>query len=91
MATKDRRREMRLKTEDDDLLTEAAGILGITVSEFLLDRALSDAARVVDAHRRIALSEEDFSIFLDALDRPVGPPEELVAQMKKTRTLKRVD
>ena len=51
MATKDRRREVRLASSDDELLTEAAGILGVTVSEFLLERALSDAAAPRGARR----------------------------------------
>ncbi len=91
MATKDRRREVRLASSDDELLTEAAGILGVTVSEFLLERALSDAADIVDAHRSVILSEEDLTKFLAALDAPVGPPEELVGQMRRARSLKRVD
>ena len=91
MTAKNKRREVRISSEDDDLLSEAAGLLGISVSEFLLDRAISDAANVVDAHRRISLSEESIARFLTALDSPVGPPEELVAQMRRARTLKRVD
>lgn len=43
MATKDHRQELRLSSNDDALITEAAGLLGLPVSEFLLGQAVSDA------------------------------------------------
>jgi uncharacterized protein (DUF1778 family) len=91
MTTKDKRREVRISADDDDLLAEAAGLAGASVSEFLLDRALSDAADLVEAHRTIRLADEDHDRFLAALDGPVRPPEELIAQARHARRLKRVD
>ena len=91
MTTKDKRREVRIAADDDDLLAEAAGLAGVSVSEFLLDRALSDAADLVDAHRTIRLANEDHDRFLAALDGPVRPPEELIAQARQAGRLKRVD
>jgi uncharacterized protein (DUF1778 family) len=91
MTTKDKRREIRISANDDDLLAEAAGLAGVSVSEFLLDRALSDAADLVEAHRTIRLADEDHDRFLDALDGPVRPPEELMAQARQARRLKRAD
>ena len=57
MPTKDHRRELRLSSTDDDLITEAAGLLGLSVSEFLLGRAVADAEAIVDAHRSLRLDE----------------------------------
>ena len=91
MTTKDKRREVRISADDDDLLAEAAGLAGVSVSEFLLDRALSDAADLVDAHRTIRLADEEHDRFLAALDGPVRAPEELIAQARQARRLKRVD
>jgi uncharacterized protein (DUF1778 family) len=91
MTTKDKRREVRISADDDDLLAEAAGLAGVSVSEFLLDRALSDAADLVEAHRTIRLADEDHDRFLAALDGPVRPPAELIAQARRSRRLKRVD
>jgi len=91
MTTKDKRREVRISADDDDLLAEAAGLAGVSVSEFLLDRALSDAADLVDAHRTIRLADEDHDRFLAALDEPVRSLEELIAQARQARRLKRVD
>jgi uncharacterized protein (DUF1778 family) len=91
MTTKDRRREVRISASDDNLLVEAAGLTGVSVSDFLLDRAISDAASMVEAHHTIRLSAESYEVFLAALDAPVDPPEALVEQSRRARQLKRVD
>lgn len=91
MTVKGKRREVRISAEDDDLLAEAAGLAGVSVSEFLLDRAISDAASMVDAHRTIRLADDDHERFIKALDGPVRPPKELAAQARRARRLKRAD
>ena len=91
MVVKDRRREVRISASDDDLLAEAASLAGVPVSEFLLERALSDAAALVQAHRTILLSEDKYRAFLKALDSPPRPPKALVAQARRARRLKRAD
>lgn len=91
MRTKDKRREMRLSAIEDDLLVEAAGLAGVTVTEFLLDRAISDAAAIVEAHHAIRMNEGDYRAFLAVLDEPSPPPAALVAQARKARPVKRVD
>ena len=91
MAAKDHRRELRLSSSDDDLITEAAGLLGVSVSEFLLDRAVADAEAVVDAHRTVRLQQEGYDRFLAALDGPAKPRHRLVEEIRKSRTLKHGD
>ena len=89
MTVKGKRREVRISASDDDLLAEAAGLAGVSVSEFVLDRALSDAAALVEAHRTILLTNDRYWAFFAALDTPVQPPEGLVAQSRRARRLKR--
>ena len=91
MTVKDKRREVRISSADDELLVEAAGLLGVSVSEFVLDRARIDAAAIVEAHRSIELADAAFDAFLAALDAPVRPPEALVEQARKARRLTRAD
>jgi uncharacterized protein (DUF1778 family) len=91
MATKDHRRELRLSSTDDDLITEAAGLLGLSVSEFLLGRAVADAEAIVGAHRSVRLQRDSFGRFLAALDAPPKPVTELVDQIRKSRALKHAD
>jgi uncharacterized protein (DUF1778 family) len=88
MSTKDHRRELRLSSSDDDLITEAAGLLGMTVSEFLLGRAVADAETIVDAHRSVRLQRASYDRFLAALDAPPKPVSKLVEQIRKSRALK---
>jgi len=91
MPTKDHRRELRLSSSDDDLITEAAGLLGVSVSEFLLDRAVADAEAIVEAHRTVRLHEQAYERFIAALDAPAQPLGDLVAQFRRSRPLKHVD
>jgi uncharacterized protein (DUF1778 family) len=88
MPTKDHRRELRLSSTDDNLITEAAGLLGMTVSEFLLGRAVADAEAIVDAHQSVRLQRDSYDRFLAALDAPPKPVSKLVDQIRKGRALK---
>ncbi|MGI8751816.1 MAG: DUF1778 domain-containing protein [Acidimicrobiales bacterium] len=89
MALKDRRREVRLSRHDEDLIVEAAGISGLSVTEFLLDRALPDAEQIVRNHRVIELNEAAYARFLEALDEPPVRPSGLMEQARKARRIKR--
>lgn len=91
MAVKNHRRELRLSSNDDDLITEAAGLLGVSVSEFLLDRAVADAEAVVGAHRTVRLQEEAYDrSSLPWMRRPSSSTG-LLEQIQKSRTLKHTD
>lgn len=87
MALKDRRREVRLSGNDEDLIVEAAGISGLSVTEFLLDRALPDAEQIVRNHRTIELNEAAYAKFLEALDEPPARPAQLLDQASKARRI----
>jgi uncharacterized protein (DUF1778 family) len=88
---KDKRRELRITSHDDDLIIEAAGLLGVSVSEFLIGRAVADAEEVVEAHRSIRLPPDAFQRFLTVLDEPTRTPQELLKQIKVSRPIKHVD
>lgn len=90
-TTKDRRREFRLATDDDDLLIEASALSGMTVTEFVLVRVLPDAQAIVEAHREVALSQSAHQRFLAALDAPMARNEALAAQARLARRLELVD
>jgi uncharacterized protein (DUF1778 family) len=88
---KDRRRELRLTTKDDDLLIEAAGLQGVSVTEFMLNTAVADAENIVAAHHTIELGAQTYKDFLAALDGPALAPPELVSQFRKANQLKHRD
>ena len=87
---KDRRRELRLSSREDDVIVEAAGLLGVSVFEFLFDRAVGDAEETVAAHRSIELEADAYRRFLAILDGPPAPAKELIKQVRKARSLKHV-
>ncbi|MGB9113662.1 MAG: DUF1778 domain-containing protein [Acidimicrobiales bacterium] len=89
MTTKDRRREMRLSGTEDDLIAEAAGLAGVSVSEFVLNSAVEDAERLVNAHRTITFtSPEARSRFAAALDAPFIPNKTFQEQVRRARRYK---
>ena len=91
MAPKDRRREVRLSAKDEDLIVEAASLVGVAVTELLVDRALFAAERIVDEHHTIQLGETAYARFLEALDQPVSVPPELLEQAARAARLMHVE
>lgn len=65
--------------------TEAAGLVGLTVNEFLVERALGDALSIVDAHHSIRLQADAYERFLVALDGPPLPADGLVDQIRASQ------
>lgn len=90
MAVKDRRREIRISASDDELLAEAAALAGVSISEFILERALSDAAALVEEHRTIHLSDTAYASFVEILDAPLHPPENLAEPARRARPFRRI-
>ena len=86
MKTKDRRREFRLSAEDEQLISEAAALSGMSFTGFVLDEAVGRAREIVEAHRTITLPADAYQRFLDALD---APPERNPALVELARRAKR--
>lgn len=78
---KTRRIEVRLSDEERELNAAAASVLGESLSDFFRRAAQTRAHEVLADQRAIALSKQEATRFLDALDRPdmgtVGRLEEL--------------
>lgn len=88
---KTKRRELRISSSDDDLLVEASGLLGVSVSEFLLSTALPEAERLVNENRTIVLREDAYKRFLANLDAPPKVAQRLAAVARRARVLSHVD
>ena len=89
---KDKRREVRLGAREDGLLVEAAGLAGVSVTDFLVDPAIERAEELVTDHRRIVLDEDAHARFLAALDAPFDEARAALAdEVKRARPLKHVD
>jgi uncharacterized protein (DUF1778 family) len=90
VKTKDRRREFRLSAEDDQLISEAAALSGVSFTGFVLDEALARAREIVDAHRTITLPEDAYRRFLEALDAPPERNPALVELAERATRFRRM-
>ena len=88
MTIKDKRREIRLAREEDNLIVEASSLIGVSVSDFLLERAIADAEEIVRVHHTVSLPSDAHAKFMAALDAETNVNEALRAQARKARSLK---
>ena len=56
-----------------DTLQEAAGLVGATLNQFVVQAALNEAQRVIERERVIRLSAGDTAFLVALLDNPPGP------------------
>jgi uncharacterized protein (DUF1778 family) len=61
---KDARIELRLKPQDKNILEQAAELIGVSLSSYLLAHALPAARRELDQVGPLILSNEDRDMFL---------------------------
>jgi uncharacterized protein (DUF1778 family) len=72
----------RVPLKVQETLELAASLMGSTVNQFIVQTALREAERIIEAERTIRLSERDARAFLDALDHPPPPNAELLAALQ---------
>ena len=70
---KHERVSLRLDAKSKRKLERAATYEETTVSQFVLSNAISAAERVIEAHERTVLPENDWGAFYDALQNPPTP------------------
>lgn len=69
------------------ILQEAAATSNKTVTEFLLDSALTQAAEVLANQRMFSLSESQWEAFMAALDAPPSPMPRLKKLLREPSIL----
>lgn len=82
MALAADRLEMRLAPEEKGLLTRAAQLEGVKLSQFVLAPALKRARKLVAEAEQIAVSAAGYRDVLDALAHPPEPTPTLIAAMR---------
>lgn len=75
----------RMKPELKERIDEAAALLGLTLTDFVLSTLSERAFEVVERHRNITLSDRDRNRFLEALNRPGRPIPNLEMTIKTHR------
>ena len=69
-AGKDVRWNVRVASDDDDLVRQAASVSDRNLSDFILQAAIVEAERVLADRTRFVLDEERWAEFVNLLDRP---------------------
>jgi uncharacterized protein (DUF1778 family) len=82
MNTATDRLEMRLPPEEKGLLTRAAQIQGVKLSQFVLGPALKRARKVIAEAEQVTTTAKGYKDVLDALAHPPKPTKALRTAMK---------
>jgi uncharacterized protein (DUF1778 family) len=67
----------RVSVAAQQTLETAAGMVGATLNQFIVQSALREAERVIEQERVIALSAQNAIAFLAAIDNPPSPNKAL--------------
>ncbi len=68
---------LRASAEAKQMIEQAAALSATSVSAFILEHAYSAAVQMLTDHQRIVLSQAEAVRFLDALDNPPAPNEDM--------------
>lgn len=79
------RLEARISAEKKAVLKRAAELCGRTLSEFVVESAQAAAARVIQEHEAIRLSQAEQIAFVTALLNPAAPNDRLRSAAAKYR------
>lgn len=79
VARKDARLNLRLAVSTDELIREAAGLRGKSVSDYVTEAALDRARRDLADQKHFVLDMAAWEAFVAALDRPARINQRLVA------------
>ena len=88
-ATKDSRRNLRLRAADDELIRRAAEQLGQSVSEFLTTSAVERAHEVLADQREFVVDPQTWDEFMGLLDEPARPDPRLVELFSRPQRITR--
>ncbi|MCD4832050.1 MAG: DUF1778 domain-containing protein [Anaerohalosphaeraceae bacterium] len=81
-ATPTTRLDVRLDSNRKNLIEQAAGLLGQTISAFTVSTLVREARDVVERFGTVSLSDRDRDAFLAALDNPPKPNARLKRALK---------
>ena len=87
LTQKSERIDIRTTQVDKRTLQQAATLSSKTVSEFMLDSALTQAAEVLADRRLFLLDDTQWTAFIAALDAPARPLPRLERLLKEPSLL----
>jgi uncharacterized protein (DUF1778 family) len=83
--TRTRRIDVRVTSEQDAIIREAAAAAGQTVTAFLLSAAEERARSLLESRRHLVLSERAFDALTTTLDAPAEPVPEMIELFRLPR------
>jgi len=87
MVAKTERISVRVPENIHTLLNRAAGALGSSMNQFVLQTAIDRAKQVVEDENIIRLSGESSQLFFEAMENPPAPNARLRAAVLASQTL----
>lgn len=75
--------DVRLRPEQKTYIEKAAGIKGVSVTDFILQNALETATRTIREYETWTLERSDAELFFTALIHPPAPGARLMRSAKR--------
>jgi len=79
------RLDIRTTQKAKQMIEDAANIVGVTMSSFVLESAVQRASQVIEESRRICLNRQESERFFDLIENPPEPGENLKRLFAKHR------
>jgi uncharacterized protein (DUF1778 family) len=89
MAVASDRLDLKLTSDDKELLIQAAAIEGMSVAAFVRSAAKKQASEAILRERQLQLSQRDFDAFHAAIHEPFRPSPPLEEALQRVRSLVR--
>lgn len=74
--------DLRVTRDQKEVLARAAVLSGLSMSSFLVAKALSEAKKIVSKSESVVLSNRDRDLFYSLLKNPPKPNKSLIRLMK---------
>lgn len=86
MALASDRLDLKLSSDDKDLLMQAATIEGMSLAAFVRSAAKKQASEAILRERQLQLSQRDFDAFHAAIQAPFRPAPPLEDALQRARS-----
>ena len=86
MAVASDRLDLKLSSDDKDLLMQAATIEGMSLAAFVRSAAKKQASEAILRERQLRLSQRDFDAFHAAIHEPFRPTPLLEEALQRARS-----
>lgn len=86
MALASDRLDLKLSSDDKDLLMQAATIEGMSLAAFVRSAAKKQASEAILRERQLQLSQRDFDAFHAAIHAPFRPAPPLEDALQRARS-----